>query len=189
MHNQKTPDTQRYEWWIIVAFAILLGLVFGASLLYSYRPIEQLQEKETARQAVDVLLQRTYLCGKVEEETRRELVSSADELKERYKDWTFVTLDQNRYTFAKKINELAPVCHENAYFGVNKNGDLTLFDGLPEEGKVIQTFFQLDTKKLEAVLPKEELALLKRGIRVTDTAEYNSILSTYSELSVNENHS
>ncbi|BAU27019.1 forespore regulator of the sigma-K checkpoint [Aneurinibacillus soli] len=181
MQNRKTPDISRRHWWTIVAFAVLLGLIFGGSLLYGYRTIEQLTGKETARQAVDVLLQRTYLCGKMEEETRREFVSSAQELTERYSGWTLVSNEQNKYTFRQNVDALAPGCGERAYFGINTNGDLTLFDGLPKDGKVMQTFFQIDTKKLEATLPTEELTLLRQGIRVNDEAEYHSILSTYEE--------
>lgn len=188
MQNQKTPDTPRRHWWTIVAFAVLLGLIFGVGLLYGYRMIESSKGREASRQAVDVLLQRTYLCGKTEEETRREFVSSSKELTERYSGWTLVSNEQNKYTFRQDVDALAPGCEGRAYFGISEHGDLTLFDGLPKEGKVMQTFFQIDTKKLEATLPKEELALLRKGIRVHDKAEYHSILSTYEEFAdTNEN--
>ncbi|WP_205628695.1 BofC C-terminal domain-containing protein, partial [Acinetobacter baumannii] len=75
-----------------------------------------------------------------------------DELLTRYKDWTLVSRHRNVYTFEKKLNDLSPYCKENAYFGLSENGELTLFDGLPDKGKVIQTFFQLNTKKLESSL-------------------------------------
>lgn len=171
------------HWRTLLALSVLFVTVVVGGTWYLYSAIGKLKGSEAAAQTVDVVLKREYLCGETEEEMKRETVTSADELLTRYEGWNFVSRNRSVYTFEKKINDLSPHCKENAYFGLGTNGELTLFDGLPEKGQVIQTFFQLDTGKLESSLPREELNLLRQGIRITDAAEYNSIISTYSEFS------
>ncbi|MFT9848405.1 BofC C-terminal domain-containing protein [Aneurinibacillus sp. REN35] len=174
------------HWRTLGALAILFFTVAVSSIWYLYTAIETLKGNEAAAQAVDVVLKRVYLCGESEEEIKKETVASSDELLMRYQDWTFVSRQRNVYTFEKKLNDLSPYCKEHAYFGLSENGELTLFDGVPENGKVIQTFFQLNTEKLESSLPVDEMKILRKGIRITDAAEYNSIISTYSEFSGDE---
>lgn len=130
---------------------------------------------------VQVILRKTYVTGEVEIEKKEEVVESAKQLLNRYEGWKLKHRDGNEYTFEMKVNDLSPTCKANGYFGINEKGELSLFDGVPEKEKVIQTFFQIDTKKIESHLPKEELSMLRRGIRVQDVEEYNSILSTFSE--------
>jgi forespore regulator of the sigma-K checkpoint len=184
MHMIRKPLPK--HWRTLLALFILFVTVVGGGTWYLYKAIGNLKGNETGAQVVNVVLKREYICGQAEEETRQETVTSADELLTRYKDWSLVSRNHNVYTFEKKINDLSPYCKQNAFFGINKNGELTLFDGLPENGQVIQTFFQLNTKKLESSLPPEELKLLRKGIHITNAAEYNSIISTYSELSNDE---
>ncbi|GEN33062.1 MULTISPECIES: BofC C-terminal domain-containing protein [Aneurinibacillus] len=174
------------HWRTLLALSLLFIVVISGGTWYLYSAIEKLKGNEAVAQTVDLVLKREYICGETEEETKRETVASVDELLRRYQGWTFVSRNRNVYTFEKKINDLSPHCKENAYFGLGADGELTLFDGLPEKGQVIQTFFRLDTKKLESSLPPEELQLLRKGIHITDAAEYNSIISTYSEFSNEE---
>ncbi|MNJ80872.1 hypothetical protein D3C77_794150 [compost metagenome] len=63
---------------------------------------------------------------------------------------------------------------------------MSLFEGKPQEKKVIKTFFQLDVETMESVLPEEVLKQLNHGIRVQDTSEYNSVLSTFSDFAVEQ---
>ncbi|OUM96071.1 MAG: hypothetical protein A9Z00_06930 [Thermobacillus sp. ZCTH02-B1] len=69
----------------------------------------------------------------------------------------------------------------NAVFGIDADGRLSLFDGPPERGKVLRTFYQLNVRYMESCLPRERLDALVRGIRVSDPDEYYSVLSAYSE--------
>ncbi|AMA72146.1 MULTISPECIES: BofC C-terminal domain-containing protein [Aneurinibacillus] len=174
------------HWRTLLALSLLFITVISSGTWYLYNKIQELKGNEASTQTVDVVLKREYICGETEKETHRETVSSSEELLQRYHDWDFVSRDRNVYTFEKKINDLSPRCKEHAYFGINENGELTLFDGLPEKGQIIQTFFQLDTKKLESSLPPEELDLLRKGIHISNAAEYNSIISTYSEFTNEE---
>jgi len=79
------------------------------------------------------------------------------------------------------VEDLAPKCKENAYFGLDKNGNLTLFEGMPEQERAIRTFFQLDVQHMKSSLPEDAVNQLYSGIRVSDLADYNSVLSTFSE--------
>lgn len=76
------------------------------------------------------------------------------------------------------------IISENTYFGLDENGILSLFEGLPSEKKVIRSFFQLNVEHLESSLPRDMVNQLYEGIKVTDYAEYNSVLSTFSDYAV-----
>lgn len=134
-----------------------------------------------AQQEVNLTLQKTYVCGTEVEEKVTKMVPSMDQIYMDYQDWELVSQQENHFVFKKFVHDLAPVCREKGYFGLTEDGILTLFEGPPKEEKVIQTFFQIDTQKMESSLPQNDLALLKEGIRIHDLAEYNSILSTYGE--------
>jgi hypothetical protein len=88
------------------------------------------------------------------------------------------TITLNHLLFEEPMEE---VIKENTYFGLDDNGILSLFEGLPSDKKVIRSFFQLDVKHLESSLPRETIEQLYEGIKVTDLAEYNSVLSTFSD--------
>lgn len=76
------------------------------------------------------------------------------------------------------------IIKENTYFGLDDQGILSLFEGLPSEKKVIRSFFQLDVEYLESSLPRDMVDQLYEGIEVTDYAEYNSVLSTFSDYAI-----
>jgi forespore regulator of the sigma-K checkpoint len=134
----------------------------------------------------DVYLQTLYVCG---EETERLGFWSSDELQEQHKkhpDWLIRLNEQDKVTFIKHVEDLSPSCKAQAYMGLDENGSLSLFNGMPAADNVIRTFFQLDIRYLESSLPKETLKQLQDGIRITDMAEYNSVLSTFSDYAMNE---
>jgi forespore regulator of the sigma-K checkpoint len=86
----------------------------------------------------------------------------------------------------EQIDDLSPGCKDTAYFGLDKEDNLSLFDGVPSDKKVIRTFFQLNMGFLESSLQMEAIEELRQGIRVTDMLEYNSVLSTFSEFAVEQ---
>lgn len=69
----------------------------------------------------------------------------------------------------------------DVYFGVDRDGQLVLFDGPPREERTIRTFFQLDIERMESSLPRSYVEQLKKGIRVADADEFNSVLSTLAD--------
>ncbi len=137
----------------------------------------------------ELVLARTYLCG-VKEEERLQLVDeSIEKTLSTYTGWEIISSEQGKLILLKRENDIAPVCKANGYFGLSPDGVLTLFNGVPGEQKVIQSFYQINRAKMEATLPKEEITLLRDGIRVRDLSEYNSVLSTFSEFQTEETDS
>lgn len=129
----------------------------------------------------ELVLARSYLCGVKDEEHKPVAVDRLAEMMVEYNGWEIVTADPTKMILMKRENDIAPACKDNGHFGISTDGMLTLFNGLPEEHHVVQTFYRMNTKKMEASLSREEVEKLKRGIRVRDLAEYNSVLSTYGE--------
>lgn len=84
------------------------------------------------------------------------------------------------------VEDLSPACKKNAYIGLDANGNLTMFEGKPSEQKTIRTFFQMNIQYLESSLPQETVQQLVNGIRISDLAEYNSVLSTFSDYALEE---
>lgn len=140
---------------------------------------------QTAAEALtrphELVLARTYLCGVKDEERISLTHESFEKALSAYKGWEIIASEEGKLILLKRENDIAPSCKENGYFGLSQDGVLTLFNGVPGEKQVIQSFYQINRAKMEASLPAEEIALLQNGIRVRDLSEYNSVLSTYSE--------
>lgn len=134
---------------------------------------------------IQTILHRVYVCGEEIEQLDQLNYEEVVIIAEQNPNWE-LTVDQS-YTlirFVEQINDLSPYCKKNAFFGMNGDGEFSLFDGQPSHEKVIKTFFQLNVPYLESSLPDQELEHLMMGIRVRDIEEYDSVLSTYSEYSV-----
>lgn len=134
----------------------------------------------------DLVLARSYLCGVRNEEHRPVEAKHLAETMADYKGWEIVSGDSGKLILMKREHDISPECKENGHFGLSADGMLTLFHGVPSDQEVVQTFYRINTAKMEASLPKEEVESLKRGIRVHDLAEYNSVLSTYGEFQLSE---
>ncbi|MBO8172583.1 MAG: BofC C-terminal domain-containing protein [Bacillaceae bacterium] len=149
--------------------------------------VRQAEEREDAFRQVDasqteITLKKVYVCGVESEQTVYGPPGADDEtILQEYPDWQLVSREGNRVLLQQQINDISPLCKENGYFGLTPDQILALFDGPPGEENVIQTFYQIDTEKLESRLPREEIEKLYEGIRIRDLAEYYSILSTFGE--------
>jgi forespore regulator of the sigma-K checkpoint len=138
----------------------------AASIAYAEAPPVQMT----------VILERLYLDGEVSEEIKTETVTSMKEIWEKYKGWQLVDMDDEQMVFQKSIHDISPLLKANGYFGLTKDGTLSIFEGKPSESsRVIQSFFQLDIKKLESSQQKQ----LKKGIRVKSKARYQNIIEAY----------
>lgn len=94
--------------------------------------------------------------------------------------------DDGQVTFFEQIDDLSPACKINSYFGLDHLGNLSLFQDVPEKEQVLRTFFQLNMERIRSSLPSEVLGELKNGIQIHDLAEYNSVLSTFSEFAIGD---
>lgn len=134
----------------------------------------------------DVFMHKVYVCGEerllIGQMASDEVVSLHGE----HPQWSVELGQDGAVTLTEKIDDLSAACKNNAYFGLDKTGNLSLFDGPPDGEKVIRTFFQMNMGYLESSLQPETIDQLKEGIRVLDMEEYNSVLSTFSEFAIEE---
>ncbi|MCM3080109.1 MULTISPECIES: BofC C-terminal domain-containing protein [Brevibacillus] len=179
------------------AAALVTGLIVGIVLMVQpgtnkTTGIAQLLSGQADKSAIamsksyGLVLTRTYLCGVRDEEHKPVSLDRLPDVMVDYKGWEIVSADASKLILLKREHDLSPACKENGHFGINEDGMLTLFHGLPKEQEVVQAFYRINTAKMEASLSKEEVDNLKRGIRIRDLAEYNSVLSTYGEFQLSE---
>lgn len=129
-----------------------------------------------------VHLKSHYLGGE-EVETLAGSKSPAElvALLEGYRSWNGRIGEDGSLWLERQVDDLAPSFRDNAYFGVDAEGNLTLFKGPPAEEEALKTFFQMDMRSIKSSLPEPMWKELRDGIRVKDAAEYNSVLSTFSD--------
>ncbi|MFC0212570.1 BofC C-terminal domain-containing protein [Paenibacillus chartarius] len=141
---------------------------------------------EREGKAREVVILKTYVCGDERQKLGILPPGGIRKLHQEHPDWPLTLEEDGTAAFHQSIDDLSPACKETAYFGIDDNGNLTLFDGEPDRDHVIRTFFQLNIHHLESSLPQDTVNHLYSGIRVGDLAEYNSVLSTFSDFAVEE---
>ncbi len=133
---------------------------------------------------LQVILQREYLDGELSEEKITEWVWSIEEFKNKYRDWKIIEQTKDHIVLHKMENDISPLLKTNGYFGITKDGTLSIYNGKPEEDKIIHTFFQIDVGKLE-VYQQEEL---QQGIQIISKDQFNSLIKEYREYAVPPNY-
>ncbi len=122
-----------------------------------------------------VILETVYMDGEVSEEIREETVASMKDIWNEYKDWYLIDMDDEQIVFQRYVDDLSPLT-KAGYFGLTKDGTLSIFEGKPgESSRVIQSFFQIDVKKLES----HEQEKLKKGISVRSKRNYKRVIEAY----------
>jgi forespore regulator of the sigma-K checkpoint len=180
------------HWLFFLACAVLLPAVLAGGTYFVADTMKRQADNagdpaiEAMAQPHELVLARTYLCGLKDEERKPLKGESLEQVLSAYTGWEIISAEAGKLILQKRENDISPTCKANGYFGLSPDGVLTLFNGLPAEQDVIQTFYQINTKRMEAGLPKEDIELLQKGIRVRDLAEYNSVLSTYGEFQAAE---
>lgn len=134
----------------------------------------------------EVVLLKAYVCGEERQKLGLLKPEGVRKLHAEHPDWAVRLDDNGAVVFTRRIDDLSPACKETAFFGIDEYGNLTLFDGVPGKDNVIRTFFQLNIRHLESSLPRDTINQLYSGIRVSDLAEFNSVLSTFSDYAVEE---
>ncbi|PLT31001.1 regulator [Peribacillus deserti] len=123
----------------------------------------------------EVILQRVYVDGDISEESIMETIWSMEDFRAQYTGWQLISQNDKKIVFQKEINDISPLLKTNGYFGLSDDGTLTIFNGRPSESHIIQSFFQLDIKKLEGRTQKK----LYDGIKISDKKHYNDVLETF----------
>lgn len=127
-----------------------------------------------------ITLVRTYLDGEASEEVLYENVSSFETLMEKYDQWQLKDINPSAVVLTKQMDDISPLLKANGYFGITENGVLTIFNGKPGRLNIIQSFFQIDTKKLETKKHEE----LIRGIPVKTKDHFVEVLETFKPYSM-----
>ncbi|MHA7964091.1 BofC C-terminal domain-containing protein [Paenibacillus sp. CAU 1782] len=147
----------------------------------------KLHELKQKGDQAEVVLHVIYVCGEETESLGSLHPDEVVSLLSLHPGWTAsMEPDGARVRLEKRVNDLSPHCKSHAYFGIDRNGHFSLYDGEPKDDKVMRTFFQLDIQYLESSLPAGQFEQLSRGIRVCDIEEYNSVLSTFSDYAIDE---
>ncbi|TCS78770.1 BofC C-terminal domain-containing protein [Tepidibacillus fermentans] len=170
------------KWIRFVIFPLLVVLTIS---LYAFNELENSQSTREVNASVPMKLTLIthYACGKDLIEKKDEILSLKD-ISQKYPNWMIEKIDHktNEIVLKRNLEDLAPDC-KGAYFGLSPDGHLILYKD-PKEKQVIETFFQIDIESLETGLPEEPIRQLQEGIPVHNIAEYNSVLSTFSEFSM-----
>lgn len=141
-------------------------------------------QQTIAPQNIEVIILRNYRLGPVVEEKQYIPAKSRDDIMEKFSGMELIEEKDGRFVFKTFIDDISPLIDNHLFFGLSEDGFLSIYEGSPEEDHVIQTFFQLDIKRMESSLPLEEVKLLRKGIPFSSMSEYNSILSTYGEFAI-----
>jgi forespore regulator of the sigma-K checkpoint len=121
-----------------------------------------------------------YIDGEVSEEILKENVDTIEEIKGKYRNWNIIQMDEEQIVLQKKVNDISPLLKANGYFGISDNGIISIFNGKPKKADIIQSFFQIDIKKLEGKKQEE----LKKGIPIKSKEDYDKVLKALKPYSI-----
>lgn len=158
-----------------VLFAVIgLGFSLRSGIVDAAHP-DQLNEDKAVPLGVTVILERVYLDGEISEEKVEETVLSMEDLLYRYDGWQFIRMNEDTVVFQQYIDDISPLLKANGYFGLTEEGVLTIFNGRPDESKIIQSFFQIDVGKLES----RKRLQLKKGIPIKTKDQYEKVIEAF----------
>lgn len=126
---------------------------------------------------ITIILHKVYINGEVIEEIYINQHKTLEQVKREFKDWNVIEENDDEIILMKKINDLSPTLKSKGYIGINEKGMLNLYIGIPQGNNIIESFFQIDTNKLEVNKQKQ----LERGIKITTKKRYDYILNSLRE--------
>ncbi|MCM3596371.1 intercompartmental signaling factor BofC [Metabacillus idriensis] len=125
---------------------------------------------------VTVVLERIYLDGEISEEVKNETILAMEDFWAKYEDWQLIDQDDHQIIFQKEVDDISPLLKANGYFGISSEGVFSIFNGKPDDAsEIIQSFFQIDVKKLETRKHDE----LRQGIRIESKDQYLKVIQSY----------
>lgn len=127
-----------------------------------------------------IILQRVYLDGEISEETIEETIISMDDFWRKYDKWLLVDQNDSQLVFQTYVDDISPLLKGNGYFGIKADGTISIFNGKPVKDQVIQSFYQIDLKKLES---SQQTELLK-GVKIENKERYKKFLEVYKPYSI-----
>ena len=168
---------------VAVVLILSIGKVPGMMLTGSAEQMENHQEKQKSEpQQLTIILERIYLDGEISEEVVHDSYWSIENFWSKYDQWQLVEMDESTMVFRKQEDDISPLLKANGYFGLSEDGVLTIFNGRPDRSRIIQSFFQIDVKKLESNKQEE----LLQGIPIKTKDRYVEVLETFKPYSKQE---
>ncbi|MFF2447693.1 BofC C-terminal domain-containing protein [Neobacillus sp. NPDC058068] len=169
----------------IPVFAVILFMfIGGAPFIVITGSAAQLDSNQSQQKPeplnITVILERVYLDGEISQEVIHETCWSMENFWARYDQWQLTDTDHSTYVFRKQVDDISPLLKANGFFGISENGVLTIFNGRPDQSRIIQSFFQIDIKRLES--NKQEQLI--HGIPIKTKDHYVKVLETFKPYSV-----
>ncbi|MFJ5715508.1 BofC C-terminal domain-containing protein [Neobacillus sp. NPDC093127] len=169
----------------IPVFAVILFMFIGeAPFIVNTSSAAQLDSRQSQQKVeplnITVILERVYLDGEISQEVIHETCWSMENFWARYDQWQLTGTDESTYVFRKQVDDISPLLKANGFFGISENGVLTIFNGRPDQSRIIQSFFQIDIKRLES--NKQEQLI--QGIPIRSKDQYVQVLETFKPYSV-----
>lgn len=162
----------------IMAVPVLLAIFAGDAIWGT--PTEASAKLNQEPLHITVILERNYLDGEISQEVIEETCWSMENFWSKYDQWQLISHDESTFVFKKQVDDISPLLKANGYFGLSEDGVLTIFNGRPDRSRIIQSFFQIDVKKLESKAQQE----LLQGIPIKTKDRYVEVLETFKPYSI-----
>jgi forespore regulator of the sigma-K checkpoint len=171
----------------LTAFAVILFmLIVSAPGIMITGSAEHRDSRQTQAMAkprnLTVILEKVYLDGEISQEVVNETCWSMENFWAKYDQWQLMDIDESTMVFRKQVDDISPLLKANGFFGMTEGGVLTIFNGRPDQLRIIQSFFQIDIKKLESKKQEE----LIQGIPIKTKGHYAEVLDTFKQYSKKE---
>lgn len=168
----------------VLAITVIFSSFFICDLKQSPSYAHASEEKEflipDKPLELKIRLKRVYIDGEESEEMVTETIWALEDFWAKYEKWQLVDMNEDYLVFEKKVNDISPLLKMNGYFGITEDGTFSIFNGKPEESDIIQSFFQIDVKKLES----KQHQKLKQGIPVKTKEEFDRVVETMKKYEV-----
>jgi forespore regulator of the sigma-K checkpoint len=176
----------QYRLGLAIVTAVLfmsIGMVPGIVVTGFAEQMENHQDQQKSEpQQLTIILERIYLDGEMSEEVVLDSYWSIENFWAKYDQWQLVDIDESTMVFRKQVDDISPLLKANGYFGITDDGVLTIYNGRPDPSRIIQSFFQIDVKKLESKKQEE----LIQGIPIKTRDRYVDVLETFKPYSMQE---
>jgi forespore regulator of the sigma-K checkpoint len=168
---------------VTVVLFMSIGMVPGIVVTGFAEQMENHQDQQKSEpQQLTIILERIYLDGEMSEEVVLDSYWSIENFWAKYDQWQLVDIDESTMVFRKQVDDISPLLKANGYFGITDDGVLTIYNGRPDPSRIIQSFFQIDVKKLESKKQEE----LIQGIPIKTRDRYVEVLETFKPYSMQE---
>jgi forespore regulator of the sigma-K checkpoint len=155
-------------------------LVFAFGLLLIHSCIQP--SVALAKQTDQALFITNYECGPPKMELKDIEDFSCHAFTVTDTSWSLekaLTVSASVPVFSRSIFDIAPELKGHVYVGLDSDNRLSVFEGNPKEGHILQRLDRLSIPALQRSIPHTTFTELQQGIQIQTIEEYRSILSTF----------